>query len=260
VTDPVLRSEAAVHRRTWVLTTLRRVGFLAVNDVARELGVSHMTVRRDLHAMQQAGEVRMVHGGASLPTTATAPAFADDGNEAGRARVAEWAAAMVAATETIVLDAGPTPYAVARALPADFRGSVITHSMPVLRLLEEEPGAVTAVALGGELLPVRHAFFGPTTEAALEQLRARTFFLEPAAVDGRGLYARTPAEANLQRRMIEIADRVVVVATHEVYATSAPARIASLDRLTALVNDEPLPRTVAAVLQRADIAAHIADY
>ena len=259
MTDSIVRSEAASCRRAWVLTTLRRAGFLAVNDVARELGVSHMTVRRDLHAMQQAGEVRLVHGGASLPTNAV-PAFADDGNEAGRTRVAERAVAMVGSTETIVLDAGPTPRAVARALPADFRGSVITHSMPVLRLFEEEPGPATAVALGGELLPDRHAFFGPTAEAALEQLRARTFFLQPAAVDGRGLYARTPAEANLQRRMIEISDRVVLVATHEVYGTSAPARIVPLDRLTALVNDQPLPRTVAAALHRAGIATHIADY
>jgi DeoR family transcriptional regulator of aga operon len=260
VTDPAVRTEAALHRRAWVLTTLRRVGFLAVNDVARELGVSHMTVRRDLHAMQVAGEVRLVHGGASLPTAMAAPAFADDGNDAGRARVAGRAVAMVGPVETIVLDAGPTPYAVARALPPDFRGSVITHSMPVLRMFEEEPGATTTVALGGELLPERRAFFGPTAEAALEQLRARTFFLAPAAVDGRGLYARTPGEASLQRRMIEISDRVVLVATHEVYATSAPARIAALDRLTALIGDRPLPRSVAAALQRADIATHIADH
>jgi len=53
---------------------------------------------------------------------------------------------------------------------------------------------------------------------------------------------------------------VVLVATHEVYGTSAPARIVPLDRLTALVNDQPLPRTVAAALHRAGIATHIADY
>ena len=124
--------------------------------------------------------------------------------------------------DTIALDAGPTAFALARALPADFRGSVITHSMPVLQLFDERPTAATAVALGGELLADRHAFVGPSTEAALEQLRARTFFLSPAAVDALGVYARTPAEASVQRRMIEIADRVVLVATHEVN-TSAPA-------------------------------------
>ena len=88
--------------------------------------------------------------------------------------------------------------------------------MPVLRLLDEQPSGATVVALGGELLAERHAFVGPATEAALEPLRARTFFVSPAAVDERGLYARTPAEASVQRRLIGIADRVVLVATHEV--------------------------------------------
>ena len=113
--------------------------------------------------------------------------------------------------------------------------------------------------MGGELLAERHAFVGPATEAALEQLRARTFFVSPAAVDELGLYARTPAEASVQRRLIGIADRVVLVATHEVYTTSAPARIAPLDRLTALVSDRPPPRAIAAALRRADATADIAD-
>jgi DeoR/GlpR family transcriptional regulator of sugar metabolism len=269
----VIRSDPGADRRAWILSTLRSVGFLAVNDLARELRVSHMTVRRDLHALERAGEVRMVHGGVSLPPERLRPEwlhrsalpgatgaafFPDDDNGPGRARVAERAAAMVGPTDTIVLDAGPTAFAVACALPAGFRGSVITHSLPVLRLFDERPGAAAAVALGGELLAERHAFVGPATEAALEQLRARTAFLSPAAVDPRGVYARTPAEASLQRRLIGIADRVVLVATHEVYGTSAPARIAALDRLVALVSDRPPPPPTATALRRAGVAEHIA--
>lgn len=266
MTDPVIRSEAAAQRRAWILSRLRTVGFLAVNDLARELGVSHMTVRRDLHALEETGDVRMVHGGVSLTPDALrnsavpgSAAFPDDGHGSGRAGVAARAAAMVGPTDTIVVDAGPTAFAVARALPADFRGSVITHSMPVLQLFDERPTAATAVALGGELLAERHAFVGPGTEAALEQLRARTYFLSPAAVDELGMYARTPAEASVQRHLIEISDRVVLVATHEVYRTSAPARIAALDRLTALVSDRPPPPATAAALRRADVDTRIAD-
>jgi DeoR/GlpR family transcriptional regulator of sugar metabolism len=264
--EPVSRPEAAATRQAWIVTTLRTVGFLSVTDLARELGVSHMTVRRDLHALSETGDVRMVHGGVSLPAESlrrvalsgsgsSVPVL--DGVEPGRAGVAERAAAMVGPTDTIALDAGPTALALARALSVDFHGSVITHSMPVLRLLDEQPSGATVVALGGELLAERHAFVGPATEAALEPLRARTFFVSPAAVDERGLYARTPAEASVQRRLIGIADRVVLVATHEVYTTSAPARIAPLDRLTALVSDRPPPRAIAVALRQVDATADI---
>ena len=270
MSDPATRPEAAAQRQAWILSTLRPVGFLAINDLARELGVSHMTVRRDLHALAETGDVRMVHGGVSLPpepwrraaarSGADGPvAFVDDDHQLERAGVAERAAALVAPMDTIALDAGPTTFALARALPAEFRGSVITHSMPVLRLFDERPSAATAVALGGELLAERHAFVGPATEAALEQLRARTFFLSPAAVDAHGVYARTPAEASVQRRLIEIADRVVLVATSEVYATSAPARIAALHRLTTLISDRPPPGSTAVALHRADVTTNVTE-
>jgi DeoR family transcriptional regulator of aga operon len=267
VGEPASRPEAAATRQAWIVSALRSVGFLSVTDLARELGVSHMTVRRDLHALSETGDVRMVHGGVSLPAeslrrvalsgSGSSMAVLDD-VERGRVAVAERGAAMVGPTDTIALDAGPTALALARALPVDFRGSVITHSMSVLRLLDERPSGAAVVALGGELLGERHAFVGPATEAALEPLRARTFFVSPAAVDELGLYARTPAEASVQRRLIGIADRVVLVATHEVYTTSAPARIAPLDRLTALVSDRPPPRAIAAALRRADATADIA--
>ena len=256
MSNPAVRPEAATDRRSRILDRLRQDGFLAINDLARELAVSHMTIRRDLHSLEQARQVRMVHGGVSLTPEALRPdSFPDDGRTQARDRVAARAAALVGPTDTIALDAGPTALAVACALPADFRGTVITHSLPVLRLLDERRSAAKAVALGGELLAERHAFVGPTTETALEQLRARTFFCSPAAVDALGVYAGSAAEASVQRRLVGIAERVVLVVTDEVFSTSAPARIVALDRMDVLIGDRPPPRAVAVALRRADVPA-----
>lgn len=260
MTDPLTRLETAPDRRTWILSKLRTAGFLAINDLARELRVSHMTVRRDLHALEASGEVRLVHGGVSWnPQSAHVQPFADDGNAESRARVADLAVEMVGSSDTIALDAGPTAFAVARALPADFRGSVITHSMPVLHLLDERRPASRTVALGGELLGDRRAFVGPATEDAIDHLRARTLFLSPSAVDALGTYARSPAEASVQRRLIGIADEVVLVVTREVYSTSAAARIAPLDRMSSVVTDRHLPREVGTALRRSGVSAHVVD-
>ena len=100
------RSDAA-----WILTTLRTVGFLSITDLARELGVSHMTIRRDLHALESAGTCGWCtagpastrrspreHGASGPTTTSAGP----------RDRVAAHAAAMVGPTDTIAIDAGPT--------------------------------------------------------------------------------------------------------------------------------------------------------
>jgi DeoR/GlpR family transcriptional regulator of sugar metabolism len=260
VTDPDPRNEGGAERRSWIMSALRPAGFLAIIDIAREFGVSSMTVRRDLHALESAGRVRLVHGGATLSAAELRPTpFPHDGNEPAHTRIGAFAARLVAESDTIALDAGPTAYALARALPTGFRGSIITHSMPVLQLLDQRQPPLPTVALGGELQAERHAFVGPTAEAAAVRLRARTFFLSTAAADRRGTYSCSPAEASLQQRLIEIADEVVLVATHEVFAGSAPACVAPLDRLTAVVTDRHPTPTVSAALDRAGVTVHVAD-
>jgi DeoR family transcriptional regulator of aga operon len=260
MTYPDTRNEGAGERRMWITAAVRSAGFIAIADIARQLGVSTMTVRRDLHVLEAAGQVRLVHGGATLALSELCGrVFPDDGDAAARARVAGRAAELVGPTDTIAVDAGPTAYALARALPDGFRGSVITHSMPVLHLLDERRPPPRTVALGGELLADRHAFVGPSAEAAVAQLRARTFFLSTAAVDARGTYSPSPAEASVQRRLMEIADEVVLVATHDVFTSSAPARVAPLERLTGVVTDRPLPQHVVAALRGADVVVHIVE-
>ncbi len=253
---PDLRYEGARERRTRILAALRRLGFLSITDLARDLRVSPMTVRRDLHMLESSGDVRLVHGGASIAPGALGAAYPRDAMSAARDRVAALAAELIGTADTIAVDAGPTAHALVRALPDSFTGSVITHSMPVLQLLAAHPSGARLVALGGELRPDRHAFVGPSTEAALAGLRARTFFLDPAAVDARGVYAGSPAEASVQRALMEIADQVVLIAAADVPRRSAPALVAPLDRLSRFVTDRPLPPELDAAMRRAGVRDH----
>ncbi len=259
MTEASLRYEAAAERRAWIVSNLQSAGFLSVVDLARKLGVSQMTIRRDLHALEDNGDVRLVHGGASLtPGALRISAFPEDDQAPARERVAAHAVGLVGETDTIAIDAGPTGHAVARALPETFSGCVISHSLPVLQCLST--GRLErVVALGGELLAGRHAFVGPTTEAATAQLRVRTFFLTPCGIDARGLYAASPAEASVQRQLMDIADEVVLVVTRGAFRTSAPARIAPLDRLTTVVADRPPPGELSSALRRVGVVPHVVD-
>jgi DeoR/GlpR family transcriptional regulator of sugar metabolism len=258
MTDSDLRYQSAPDRRALILARLRDVGFLSSADLARELGVSQMTVRRDLHLLATRGQVRTVHGGVSLVPPPAGPVSPADGDEGARRRIALCALTLLGDDDTIAVDAGPTARELAQILPRDFRGSVITHSMPVMQLLTQRPAAPRLVALGGELLPARQAFVGPATLEAIGQVRARTFFLAAAAVDPRGVYARSSAEAGVERRLMQIADRVVLLAPHGVFAESAPALVGPLSQLSAVVTDRPPPPVVASALTRAGTTIHVA--
>ncbi len=74
MTDFRQRHEGASERREWILSTLRTDGFVPISDLVRRLGVSHMTIRRDLHALESTGAVRIFHGARrSLRTRCAAP-------------------------------------------------------------------------------------------------------------------------------------------------------------------------------------------
>ena len=93
MTDALHGSEGGTLRRARVLSRLREVGVLSVADLARELGVSHMTVRRDLQRLEMTGQVRTVHGGVGLAVGGSdvrRPGAAED--RAGARRVARRAA------------------------------------------------------------------------------------------------------------------------------------------------------------------------
>jgi DeoR/GlpR family transcriptional regulator of sugar metabolism len=263
MTDNVWRYRDAGERRAWILSRLREIGFMSITDLTRELGVSQMTVRRDLHLLEACGHVRAMHsaGVGLVPRAQRRWTFPRDGSPDGRRRVARSAVRLINDNDVIAVDAGATAYELIRALPETYCGTIITHSMPVMqevaeRRVAERVAPPELVALGGDLLPTGHALAGPATLEAIARLRAHIFFLS-AAVDERGIYAHSAAEASIQQGLIDIADEVVLLAPRESFSGSAPVRIGSLDRLTSAVMDRPPPDDVVAAFDRAGVKLHV---
>jgi DeoR family transcriptional regulator, fructose operon transcriptional repressor len=243
-------------RREEIMRRLQAAGFLSVTYLTGELGVSDMTVRRDLKQLAKAGELRVVHGGASLPhgtlRTADFASRAQHQLEAKR-RMARRAVALVTPGATIAVDAGTTAFEVAAALPDTFRGCVITHSVPVLQHMLHLP-ASRVIGLGGELLADSQALVGALTVEALSGLHAETVFLGAAAVNERGIYVATDHERPTKQALIDCADRVVLLADRSKFSDSAPVRLAPLDAVDVLVTDGPLPPAMTAVLDAAGVS------
>jgi DeoR/GlpR family transcriptional regulator of sugar metabolism len=247
-----LRYDRAPDRRDQILGHLRSTGFCSITDLAADLGVSDMTIRRDLRRLSAAGEVRVVHGGVSLPhaTLRTSEFVSRARSQAeSKRQIALAAAARVRPSDAVAIDAGTTTFDVAVSLPDDFMGSVVTHSVPVIQHLLNLPG-VRVVGLGGDLYPPSQAFVGPATAEQAAHLRVRTFFLGAAAVDARGVYVEADVERSTKLALMDAADEIVLCVDHSKFSRSAAVRLCSLDRLTALVCDLAPPDRVRGQLDR----------
>lgn len=255
-----LRYSSAPERRRLILDLLADTGFRSVVDLAADLAVSDMTIRRDIRLLERDGDVRSVHGGAWLPPDSSAtPAFGVRAavQTAAKRRIAAAAVSMVGAHEPIALDAGTTAFEMAALLPTEFAGTVVTHSVPVIAHLMNRD-AVTVVGLGGELLPGSQALVGSAGVEAARLLRVRRFFLGAAAVDERGVYVDADAERATKLALLQMAAEVVLLADHSKFSSSAPVLLCGLEEVDVLITDAAPEADLGRALRRAGTAVVLA--
>lgn len=256
-----LRYVQAPSRRELILARIRLSGFTSISDLAVELGVSEMTIRRDVRKLELEGEVRLVHGGVSMAhaTLRTSEFTNRAGISAeGKARIAALAVRMIRPGDVVGFDAGSTVFAVATHLPVGFSGSVITHSVPVVQHMLNLPAA-RVTGLGGELYPWSQAFIGSATVRQLRGLRMRVFFLGAAAVDRHGIYVEADLEIPTKTALINSASEVVVVVDHQKFDHPAPVLLCPLDRVDTIITDRPLSETMMSAIRRAGVGLLVAD-
>ena len=241
-------------RRATIVRDLHAAGFLSVTGLADRLQVSPMTVRRDLRWLADAGELRIVHGGASVLHAAERGAdFASRGrqHEPGKQRIARHAAALVPAHSTIAVDAGTTTYQLVRQLPVDFTGCLITHSVPVMQAALDLRCRV--IGVGGELLGSSQAFMGPRAVEALRGLNADIAFMGAAGIRADGVLIASDLERGAKLAMMETAREVVLLVDHSKTTAVAPCTMAGLDRFHRIITDGALPTELERALASAGV-------
>jgi DeoR family transcriptional regulator, fructose operon transcriptional repressor len=238
--EPRLTSE---ERAEAILTEVQRSGFASITALSETLAVSDMTIRRDVRRLAQGGDLRLVHGGVSLAQRALRTAtFAGRADQEAHAKrlIAEAAVKLLGSSTSVAIDSGTTCAAVAAALPSEFRGTVITHSVPVLQQLMSHPQTIV-LGLGGELLPESQVLIGPRTTAAAQELSVDVFFLGVNSVDSQGMYLRGDREFPIKSTLIKRASRVVLLADGSKLTHTAPVKLADLDTLTSIITNGPVP-------------------
>ncbi|MFI7011893.1 DeoR/GlpR family DNA-binding transcription regulator [Streptomyces sp. NPDC050145] len=253
----------AEQRRTLILDEVRRRGGVRVNELTRQLGVSDMTVRRDLDALARQGVLEKVHGGAVPVVDASThePGFeAKSGLElSAKEDIARAAAALAAPGTAIALSGGTTTYALAQHLLDVPDLTVVTNSVRVAdvfhtaqRSAGSRPGAATVVLTGGVRTP-SDSLVGPVADQAIAALHFDVLFLGVHGISPRaGLSTPNLAEAETNRRLVQSARRVVVVADHTKWGTVGLSSFAALDQVDTLVTDRGL-----APEARAEVSEHM---
>lgn len=228
-----------------ILEHVHRDGGVRVSELTRLLGVSDMTVRRDLDVLASEGLVEKVHGGATaLYDLATdEPGFeAKSAREQGEKHAIALAAAdLVRPGTAIAITAGTTTWALARRLGDVGDLTIVTNSVRVADELHHHGRRDNAVILTGGLRTPSDALVGPVAEVAIRSLHVDQVFMGVHGIDERsGFTTPNLMEASTNKAFVESARRLVVLADHTKWGVVGLSQIVPLSDADTLITDDRL--------------------
>jgi DeoR/GlpR family transcriptional regulator of sugar metabolism len=240
------------ERRNRVLNLVKEKGFITLVDLAREMQVSESTVRRDLEHWHLQGTLKRIHGGAMY--TGGGPALPALELRAGiqmaeKRRIARAAANRIRNGDTVLLDGGTTTLEVARWLVGR-RLQIVTNSLPIAQLCANSR-VTDLVMLGGYVFPTTGVALGPFTIRMMEDLHVQQAILSVAGITATGLYNSNPLLVETERRMMQCADEVVVVADHTKIGRQSLALLCEPSAVDTLIVDGGITFEQRRMLQKA---------
>ena len=239
------RSVLARQRHTYILERIRGDGAVRVGELARDLGVSDMTVRRDLELLHQQGLLEKVHGGATVSNGSSLfePGFVvkSELQLEEKASIALAASELVVPGMAIALSAGTTTYALARRL-IDVEGlTVVTNSVPVADVLYRLGRADQTIIVTGGVRTPSDALVGAFAVSALRTIHVDLVFMGVHGMDPHsGFTTPNLLEAETDRALVDAGRRLIVVADHTKFGIIGISSIARLDQADVLITDAGL--------------------
>jgi DeoR/GlpR family transcriptional regulator of sugar metabolism len=240
-------------RQARILEEVKRAGGVRVTELAQLLGVSDMTVRRDLETLAKQGLIAKVHGGA---TTVELGSTDEPGFEAKSVRepaekeaIAARAASLIQPGTAVALTAGTTTWTLARYLRDIPHLTVVTNSVNIAEVLYKHDRSDLTIVLTGGVRTPSDALVGGVAVSTIRSLHFDLVMMGVHGIDARaGLTTPNLTEAETNRAFAEAARRLVVVADHTKWGVIGLSQIAPIDSVDTLVTDDLISSDGRAVL------------
>ncbi|ANA22637.1 DeoR family transcriptional regulator [Salmonella enterica subsp. diarizonae] len=234
------------ERRELIIQRLRQQGSVQVSDLSVLFGVSTVTIRNDLAFLEKQGIAVRAYGGALIcdsNTSGIEPSVEDKSslNTALKRSIARAAVELIKPGHRVILDSGTTTYEIARLMRKHTDVIAMTNGMNVANALLEAEG-VELLMTGGHLRRQSLSFYGDQAEHSLQNYHFDMLFLGVDAIDlERGISTHNEDEARLNRRMCEVAERIIVVTDSSKFDRSSLHKIIDTQRIDMIIVDEGIP-------------------
>ena len=231
------------ERRQHLFERIQRDGRVLVGELSDQLGISRITIRKDLEHLQARGWVQRSHGGALAVQSGALfdPSLPDKQklHPAEKGRIADEAAKLVQEGSCVILDSATTTTAIARALRRFKHLTIITNAVNIAAELTNTDFEV--LLTGGSLRKNSFSLVGPLAEETLAEMHADILFL---GVDGFeplvGVTTPNVLESRVNRAMVKAAKTVVAVCDSTKFGRHSLALIVPSQNIDIVITDSTL--------------------
>ena len=246
-----------------ILDMLQKRHKVEVNELAKEFGISEMTIRRDLNFLAEQYNITRTHGGALMANQPVVRMISFDesriSNKEAKERIAAKAASLIKNGQRIFIDAGSTTRIVLNYMSEDVRAVVVTNH---LKVAEHALGFnnLSVIMLGGEMIRITNCSSGPVAEEQIKKYQLDTAFLGAAAIgtDGR-LYDGYSPEARFKSSIFSVAKKIYLLTDSSKFNTYDLNGFASLSQVDGIITDSEIDEEGMNLLRKYNINVIIAE-
>jgi DeoR family transcriptional regulator of aga operon len=244
------------ERRHHILSLIQSQGRVLVGELSRNLGISQITVRKDLEYLQSKGLVQRTHGGALRIQSSALfdPTLKEKQKQHSqeKQRIAAAAAKMVEEGQCVMLDSGTTTTAITHELKRFSQLTVITNAVNIAAELTSTN--LEVILVGGSLRKNSFSLVGPLAEDVLREMHADILFLGVDGFDTEiGLTTPNFLESRVNRAMVKAARRVVTVCDSTKFNRRSLSRIVPPSAVHCVITDRDLAPETAEILRSQNI-------
>ncbi|GHV28744.1 DeoR family transcriptional regulator [Spirochaetia bacterium] len=238
-------------RLNQLISLLRVQGTMPVQDIARDLNVSEMTVRRDLNELRDNNFVERGHGKATFLKGEAPPVYENIENiyslslasstmNQEKRRIARYAATLVERGDIIILDNGSTTDKMPDYLPENLDLTVVCYNLNILARLPRRDKDKILFA-GGYFHPSDQMFESAEGIQFLRNIRAHKLFLSASGVhQSLGMTCAHNFEVTVKKTVLSSAMKKILVADSSKFGTVKTVFFASMDELDMIITDTGL--------------------
>lgn len=235
-------------------------GAVRIAELASELGVTAMTIHRDLNVLERQGWLRKVRGGATVDATAgidTSVRHRLTVTTDAKAEIARCALRYVDGADAVMLDDSTTALQLARLLPGRGPLTVITNFVVAINALAEASD-IQLIGLGGDYDATYAAFHGLQVRDQIAKLRSDVLFMSTTAIVDGFLYHKSQETILIRHAMMASAARRVLLVDHTKFRRRAVHQLAPLTDFDAVIVDADIDAADHAAMRELGVEVHVA--